>query len=143
MRSSDVETFCLSLPGVTVHTPWGDSRVYKVGNKMFAMLALGERGRLPEVWFKAGEGSFEILVRQNGVRPCPYLARAKWVALDSPRILPPKVLKAYLGRAHAQVMERLSKKKRAAIQVASREKPRRASARPSASPEPARRSTAR
>lgn len=121
MRASDVEKFCLSLPGVSVHTPWGDSRVYKVGNKMFAMLALSEHGRLPEVWFRAGDGSFEILVQQSGVRPCPYLARAKWVALDSPRILPPKVLKAYLGRAYAQVMEGLSKKKRAAIQ-SSREK---------------------
>lgn len=116
MRASDVEKFCLSLPGVSVHMPWADSRVYKVGNKMFAMLALSEHGRLPEVWFRAGDGSFEILVRQSGVRPCPYLARAKWVALDSPRVLPPKVLKAYLGRAHAQVMEGLSRKKKAAIQ---------------------------
>jgi predicted DNA-binding protein (MmcQ/YjbR family) len=119
MRHADIERYCLSLPGATVHTPWGDSRVYKVAGKMFAMLAHDDRGHPSEVWFKAGEGSFEILLRQKGIRPCPYLARAKWVALESPNVLPPNIIKAYLSRAHWQVVEGLPKKKRMELEAGS------------------------
>jgi len=38
MNYKQVETFCLALPGVTRHTPWGDSIVFKVGGKMFACI---------------------------------------------------------------------------------------------------------
>ncbi len=118
MRYADVERLCLSLPATSVHTPWNDSRVYKVDGKMFAMLAYDEKGRPGEVWFKAGEASFEILTRQKGIRPCPYLARAKWVAVDGLKVLPAKVLRGYLVRAHAQVAMGLSRKRRAALGMA-------------------------
>ncbi len=112
MRYTDVEKLCLSLPGTRVDEPWGDSRVYKVGGKMFAMLAYDERGKPGGVWFKAGPASFEILTRIKGIDPCPYLARAHWVAMDGLKPLKPNELKAYLLRAHALVAEGLSKKKR-------------------------------
>jgi predicted DNA-binding protein (MmcQ/YjbR family) len=84
---------------------------------MFAMLANDERGRLAGVWFKAGEESYEILTRLKGIRPCPYLARAKWVAVDGLTVLPAKILKAYLVRAHTQVAMGLSRKQRAALGI--------------------------
>jgi predicted DNA-binding protein (MmcQ/YjbR family) len=118
MRYAEVEALCLSLPGTRVDTPWGDSRVYKVGGKMFAMLAYDERGKPAGVWFRAGEGSFEILTRLKGIRPCPYLARAKWVAMDGLGALRPKELRAYLIRAHAQVAMGLSRKQRDALGLA-------------------------
>jgi predicted DNA-binding protein (MmcQ/YjbR family) len=118
VRYADVEKFCLSLPGTSVHTPWGDSRVYKVGGKMFAMLAYGDGDRPAGIWFKAGEASFEILTRLKGIEPCPYLARAKWVAMDGIKALKPKELREYLKRAHLLVAAGLSKKKRAALGIA-------------------------
>jgi predicted DNA-binding protein (MmcQ/YjbR family) len=118
MRYADVEKFCLSLPGTSVHTPWGDSRVYKVGGKMFAMLAYGDGDRPAGIWFKAGEASFEILTRIKGIEPCPYLARAKWVAMDGIKALKPNELREYLKRAHALVASGLSKKKRTALGIA-------------------------
>jgi predicted DNA-binding protein (MmcQ/YjbR family) len=118
MRYADIETLCLSLPGTSVHTPWGASRVYKVGGKMFAMLAYGDSDKPQGVWFKAGEASFQILTRVKGIGPCPYLARAHWVAMDGIGALKPKELKAYLTRAHALVASGLSKKKRTALGIA-------------------------
>ena len=117
MRYADVEKLCLSMPGAAVETPWGDSRVYKVGGKMFAMLAYGDTGKPASVWFKAGEGSFEILTRLQGIRPCPYLARAKWVAMDRLDAIPARELKAYLVRAHAQVAARLPRKQRQSLGI--------------------------
>jgi predicted DNA-binding protein (MmcQ/YjbR family) len=117
MRYADVEALCVSLPGVSVHTPWGDSRVFKVGGKMFAMIPMdGERGE--GVWFKAGETSARILTQLDGIRPCPYLARAHWVALDRLSALKAKELREYLKRAHLLVAQGLSKKKRASLGIA-------------------------
>lgn len=117
MRYADVETHCLSLPGVTVHTPWGDSRVFKVGGKMFAMIAM-DGARASGVWFKAGETSARILTQIEGIRPCPYLARAHWVAMDGLKPLKARELREYLARAHSLVAQGLSKKKRAQLGIA-------------------------
>jgi predicted DNA-binding protein (MmcQ/YjbR family) len=117
MRYVDVESLCLSLPGTSVHTPWGQSRVYKVGGKMFAMLAYGDASKPQGIWFKAGEASFQILTRVKGISPCPYLARAHWVAMEGITPLKPKELKAYLIRAHALVAAGLSKKTRMALGI--------------------------
>jgi len=118
MRYADVEAHCMSMPAVSVHTPWGDSRVFKVGGKMFAMITIDENRKPDGVWFKAGETSFRILTQQDGIKPCPYLARAHWVACDGINVLKAKELRAYLARAHALVAAGLSKKKRAALGIA-------------------------
>lgn len=116
MRYTDVESHCLALPGASVHTPWSESRVFKVGGKMFAMIVMD--GRRPSgVWFKAGEASFRILTRVNGITPCPYLARAYWVALDGLAPLKAKELRAYLTRAHGLVAAGLSRKTRASLGI--------------------------
>jgi predicted DNA-binding protein (MmcQ/YjbR family) len=117
MGYADVEAHCLALPGVSVHTPWSESRVFKVGGKMFAMIVMD--GKRPSgVWFKAGEASFQILTRVKGITPCPYLARAYWVALDGLKPLKAKELRAYLTRAHGLVAAGLSRKKCASLGIA-------------------------
>ena len=117
MGYADVESYCMALPGVSVHTPWSESRVFKVGDKMFAMIVMDSR-RASGVWFKAGEASFQILARVKGITPCPYLARAYWVAMDGLAPLKPKELREYLSRAHGLVAAGLSKKKRASLGIA-------------------------
>ncbi len=115
MNTKGVEAFCLALPAVTRHTPWGESAVFKVGNKMFAMIAFEDRPKPDEIWFKAGDASFAILTKVKGIRPCPYLARAQWVAVEGFKPLSAKELKAYLTRAHALVAQGLTRKTRTAL----------------------------
>ena len=111
MRYADVEAHCLALPGTSVHTPWGMSRVFKVGGKMFALISYDDDDRPAGVWFKAGQTSAAILTEIQGIKPCPYLARAHWVAMDGLKALKPRELREYLSRAHALVASGLSKKK--------------------------------
>jgi predicted DNA-binding protein (MmcQ/YjbR family) len=113
-----VEKHCLGLPGVTRDQPFGDSHVFKVGGKMFAMVPMTGK-KASGVWFKAGETSMRILVEIDGIYPCPYLARAKWVAMDDLKPLKLGELKQYLTRAHAIVASGLPKKKREALGIAS------------------------
>jgi predicted DNA-binding protein (MmcQ/YjbR family) len=117
MRYADVEAHCMAMAGVSLHMPWGDSRVFKVGGKMFALIAM-EGGKPSGVWFKAGAASFEILTRVKGISPCPYLARAHWVATDGLSPLTAKEFRGYLTRAHAIVASGLSKKRRTSLGIA-------------------------
>jgi predicted DNA-binding protein (MmcQ/YjbR family) len=62
--------------------------------------------------------SAAILTEIEGIRPCPYLARAHWVAMDGLKPLKAKELRRYLTRAHGLVAAGLSKKKREALGIA-------------------------
>jgi len=118
MRYAEIEAHCLALPGVTKEHPFGDSDVFKVGGKMFALIAYGDGGRPAGVWFKAGQTSAAILTEIEGIRPCPYLARAHWVAMDGLKPLKAGELRQYLSRAHSLVAASLSKKKQRELGIA-------------------------
>ena len=70
------------------------------------------------MWFKAGETSARILTQIDGIGPCPYLARAHWVAMERLSALKASELREYLRRAHGLVAQGLSKKKRASLGIA-------------------------
>jgi predicted DNA-binding protein (MmcQ/YjbR family) len=108
---AEIEKFCLSLPGATRSIQWGSDHVFKVGDKMFAVMGSPET-RPQTLSFKAGEVSFDILTKAKNIIPAPYLARAKWVNLQKLNALNTKELKAYLTRAHQIVAGGLTKKKR-------------------------------
>lgn len=116
MRYADVEAHCLALPGVTLEHPFGDSHVFKVGGKMFALISM-VGGKPAGLWFKVGATSATILTQIPGIQPCPYLARAHWVAMDGLKRLKARELREYLSRAHALVAGNLSKKKRAELGI--------------------------
>jgi predicted DNA-binding protein (MmcQ/YjbR family) len=111
MRAADLRRFCLSLPGATETVQWGDDRVYKVGGKMFAVLRRDGRS-VRGLSFKASPESGHILLREPGIVPAPYLARAGWVAMDRLDRLPAAQLRGYVARAHALVVAGLPKKRR-------------------------------
>ena len=113
MTPATVEEFCLTLPGAALSVQWGGAHVFKVGGKIFAILAGMSRGA-PEAWFKASEFSYILLVEQPGIRPAPYLARAKWVAAAL-GALPADDLQAYLREAHRLVLAKLTRTARAEI----------------------------
>lgn len=109
MRHAEVEKFCLSLPAVTMVVQWGESRVYKVGGKVFAILCNAAE-KPHHITFKVTEDSFEILTQDPHFVQAPYCAKRKWVSLTKLDALSAKELKAYLTRAHALVAAGLTKK---------------------------------
>ena len=46
------------------------------------MIVPDDDGKPSDLWFKSAPEHFDALSRSRGFRPAPYLARAKWVALD-------------------------------------------------------------
>jgi predicted DNA-binding protein (MmcQ/YjbR family) len=109
MTPKAFEAACLALPGATLSVQWGAARVFKVGDKMFAIIGLNRGEGAPAYNFKASDMAFELLVEHGLARPAPYLQRAKWVRLVGPDALSDADIKAYLGQAHALVAARLTR----------------------------------
>ncbi len=115
----DFERFhkaALALPGAAFDVKWGADRVYTVGSKMFATAGSVDNPA-PTYAFKASDMAFELLIEQGLAQPSPYLARAKWVKLGGPDVLPDKDLLAYLAQAHAIVAAKLTGKTRKALGI--------------------------
>ncbi|MBM3736468.1 MAG: MmcQ/YjbR family DNA-binding protein [Acidobacteria bacterium] len=105
-----VRKFCLSLPHTTEQVQWGNDLVFKTGGKMYVVGALEPSGI--HLSFKCTPEEFAELVERPGIVPAPYLARAHWVALESPDALPRKELERLLRQAYQLVFDKLPKKTR-------------------------------
>jgi predicted DNA-binding protein (MmcQ/YjbR family) len=113
MNIDQLRKFCLSFPGATEQIQWGDNLLFKVGGKMFAVTALEPAA----VWMslKANPENFAELTERPGVLPAPYLARAKWIALESPDTLPHAEVAQLLRESYELVLAKLPRKRRESI----------------------------
>ena len=119
MTPKQIDKFCASLPAATRQVQWEGVVVFKVGGKMFCLIAPPEHS-IARICFKCPPQHYDGLSRSEGFRPAPYLARAKWVALDDPSVLAPAELKAYIRRSHAVIAAALPRKTQAALGLSPR-----------------------
>jgi predicted DNA-binding protein (MmcQ/YjbR family) len=111
MHREGFEAFILTLPQATIVRQWRDDSVAKVGGKIFALL-----DRDPgEVWLKVSDMAYELLTELPGVRPAPYFARARWVAISVDSPLSADEVAAYIREAHRIIAAKLSRKIRAEL----------------------------
>jgi predicted DNA-binding protein (MmcQ/YjbR family) len=112
-----IRSVCLALPGATEQVQWGNDLVFKVGAKMFAVTCLEPA----PVWLscKTSPERFAELIERSGIIPAPYLARAKWVALQSDCTMGRNELKALLRDSYNLVVAGLPKKIRESLQGSS------------------------
>lgn len=100
----EFEAFVSRLPHVFIVHQWGNASVAKVGrdktSKIFALHS-DWSSDTPSVSFKCSQMSFDMLPTLNGVRPAPYLARAKWVQVAPHSELDAHMLESYVVAAHA------------------------------------------
>ena len=68
--------------------------------------------KAPALSFKASELAFEMLTERDGIVPAPYLARAKWVQLETLKAMDADELRERLAEAHRLVVAKLPKKLR-------------------------------
>jgi predicted DNA-binding protein (MmcQ/YjbR family) len=108
-----VRDLCLSFPQATEEEVWTNDLTFKVAGKMFAHTVL-----IPApVWlsFKASPEKFAELTERPNIIPAPYLARAKWVALETKDALPAEDLAVLLRESYEMVVAKLPRKTREAL----------------------------
>ena len=113
MNIEQLRKLSLAFPAVTEQIQWGDAFLFKVAGKMFAVASL-EPAR---VWLslKVTPENFAELTERPGIIPAPYLARAKWIALESRDALAVAELAPLLRASYDLVVARLPRKTRDAF----------------------------
>ena len=108
---------CLAFPGATEQIQWGADLVFKIGGKMFCVACTEVAPVVTS--FKCDDETFATLCEREGIIPAPYMARAKWVALERWDAIEDREFKPLLERAYSLVRQKLSKKAQAALVAAS------------------------
>jgi predicted DNA-binding protein (MmcQ/YjbR family) len=109
MDIESVRTYCLSLPHVTEDIQWKKDLLFRIGNKMFAVVTLDADSELC-MSFKCTPEKFAELTERPGIVPAPYVARYHWVALDRFDSIAAKELKTLLKTAYELVRDKLPTK---------------------------------
>ena len=115
MNRAEFNDYCRSLPHTTHVIQWGNADVWKIGGKIFA-IGSGwgeERSELDvKISFKCSDFSYSLLTEEEGIIPAPYLARAKWVQLESEHVLSDDETRSYIEAAYQIIGQKLPKKLR-------------------------------
>src|SRR2546423_8807663 len=120
MNVDRLREVCLSFPGATEQIQWGNDLLFKVGGKMFAVAPLEPAPVC--LSFKCSEESFAELTERPGIVPAPYLARAKWVALENSDAIARGELTQLLHASYELVFAKLPKRVQEELQAKSRVK---------------------
>ena len=112
MTRDEFNAFCGALPRTAHVVQWGNSDVWKVGGKLFALCGWYEGG--PAFTFKVGEIAFEVLGDAPGSRPAPYLASRgmKWLQVYDVAPLGQGELEGHLKASYDMIVAGLTKKVR-------------------------------
>lgn len=115
MTRDEFNSYCKNLPHTSHVVQWGNSDVWKVDGKLFAVCGWADND--PAFTFKASDMAYEILQDQPGVRPAPYLASRgmKWLQHYAEPGLSDDSLKDHIKASYDMAVERLTKKRRAEI----------------------------
>lgn len=116
MQCNEFNAFCQSLPVTTHVVQWGNSDVWKVGGKVFA-IGGWEKSGAPAFTFKTSEQNYYFLEQKPGYRPAPYLASRgmKWIQQYGGNLEDDEELKYYLTESHRIVSLGLTKKMQKAL----------------------------
>lgn len=117
MDAESVRKFCLALPHTTEDVQWGSDLLFRIGNKMFAVVAL-DAASDHCLSFKCTPEVFAELTERSGIVPAPYVARYHWVALEKFNALPERELKELLKNAYQLIRDKLPRKVQAGFEPA-------------------------
>jgi predicted DNA-binding protein (MmcQ/YjbR family) len=117
MDIESIRNFCLSLPHTTEGVQWGNDLLFRVGNKMFAVVNLDGSGT-NRVAFKCTPEKFAELVEMENIIPAPYMARNHWVSLQTFDALPKSETEYLIRQAYDLVYAKLTKKLRTSLETA-------------------------
>lgn len=109
MNIDNIREYCLSLPFVTEEIQWGHDLLFKIGDKMFAVIPLDNTSP-NKLSFKCDPEKFAELIETEGIIPAPYVARYHWVAIQKLDALPIKELKQLIKNSYDLVYAKLPQK---------------------------------
>lgn len=115
MTRDEFNRYCKAMQATTHVVQWGNSDVWKVGSKVFAIC--GWNDGADAFTFKVSDIAFEVLPEQPGIRPAPYMASRglKWLQQYDEPGLSDGELKRHITLSYDMAVTRLTRKKRAEL----------------------------
>lgn len=112
MDRDGFNAFCGGLKATSHVMQWGNSDVWKVGGKLFAVGGWADGD--DAFTFKVTPLAYEVLSDMPGLRPAPYLASRgmKWIQHYAQPGLSDEELRTHLTVSYELVIEKLTKKLR-------------------------------
>lgn len=112
MTYDQFNQFCRSLLATSYVMQWGNSHVWKVGGKVFAIGGWG-KDKQAAFTFKTSELNFGFLSECEGYKPAPYFANRgmKWIQQFDSQAERDEELRYYLSESYRLVSLGLSKAK--------------------------------
>ncbi len=115
MNVESFREYCLSKPGVTESSPFGeDSLVFKVGTKMFALLALDEVPSAANLKCDP-DRALELRDRYVEVRPGYHMNKKHWNTVVIDGAIPDPEISRMIDHSYELVFRALPKKDRERI----------------------------
>ncbi|WP_333003195.1 MmcQ/YjbR family DNA-binding protein [Vibrio coralliilyticus] len=116
MTYEQFNQFCSELPATTHIVQWGDSHVWKVGGKVFAIGGWGKSDK-PAFTFKTSPLNFDFLSDHDGYIPGSYFANRgmKWIQQVETSGELDEELEYYLRESYRLVASGLSKRKQSEL----------------------------
>ncbi|MCW8335643.1 MmcQ/YjbR family DNA-binding protein [Vibrio paucivorans] len=118
MNHDEFNQFCSAFIATTHVVQWGNSEVWKVGGKVFAIGFQLSDGK-PAYTFKVSPMNYDFLKEYDGYRPAPYFVNRgmKWIQQTDTSGKLDDDLKYYLSESYRIVASGLSKRKREELGV--------------------------
>ncbi len=111
------QAHCASLPEVVGARKWETDFVYTIFEKMFCVASISSDGK-SHLGFKVDDDLFLAMTEREGFIPAPYLARAKWVAINDLSKVSQAEVNALVTQAYRLVVLKLPKYRQAALLAA-------------------------
>ena len=112
MNYEDIREYCISKPGVTEGFPFNDTAlVFKVMNKMFALLDLSEESQ--GISLKCDpELAIELREKYNEVTPAWHFNKVHWNGITLSGSIADKTLKVWIDHSYEIIVDSLPISKR-------------------------------
>jgi predicted DNA-binding protein (MmcQ/YjbR family) len=112
MDYEEFNKFCGAFKATSHVVQWGDSHVWKVAGKVFAVGGWS-KDKLPAFTFKTSEQNYYFLSEIDGYIPAPYLASRgmKWIQQTDNDAAKDEDLQYYISESYRIVSLGLTKKK--------------------------------
>jgi predicted DNA-binding protein (MmcQ/YjbR family) len=104
MDIQSLRKFCMSLPATTEDVKWGHDLCFSIGGKMFCVAGLEPPLTAS---FKVDEDDFDELSSRDGFEPAPYMARHKWILINSASRATKKEWEQFVKRSYELVSAKL------------------------------------
>ncbi|GLT16423.1 hypothetical protein GCM10007938_01990 [Vibrio zhanjiangensis] len=106
MDYEQFNAFCRSLPDTTHAVQGGNSYVWKIDGKIFAVAGRGRSGK-PAFSFRTSDANYEFLKEHKGYTTAPYAANrgAKWIQQIDTSWYRDDELKHYITESYRMVLK--------------------------------------